>query len=81
MPSNLTEDCVGSKNMHLYVQICVAQPKCKKLLLAFILIYLGFNVAFSTLFRLCGCSTTRLRLPIKGFGGSVAKICLVPGVL
>ena len=30
---------------------------------------------------LCGCSTTRLRLPIKGFGGSVSKICLVPGVL
>ena len=27
--------------------------------------------SFYMLRLLCGCSTTRLRLPIKGFGGSV----------
>ena len=31
--------------------------------------------------KLCGCSTTRLSSPIKGFRESVSNICLVPGVL
>ena len=30
-----------------------------------------FSIAAVASFILCGCSTTRLRLPIKGFLGSV----------
>ena len=33
------------------------------------------------IFMLCGCSTTRLSFPIKGFWESVSNICLVPDVL